>query len=228
MRNGEDIVREFLDSHAEYENDFTLTTYDEEPILLVTYYNGKAEKFFEEFNSWFKRTDEFKEFEEENYPIYDYDTFIIEHLGVQIGNDDEYSYCSNCGKLIHIIDSSGCRDDNYWLGDGFILCEECIRNDMETYINEYLVLNYETGVPVNNLPINTFLSEDDLKEYGFIRLDGEYYFGMYEHGNTNPIAAMEKMIEDNKESDFIFNQVYANPFEVCYEIWKREKKEDDE
>ena len=228
MRSGEIIVGEFLDSHREYENDFTLTTYDEEPILLITYYNGKDEKFFEEFNSWFKGTDEFKEFEEEVGVVYDYDAFIIENLGVQIGDNEEYAYCDNCSKLIHRMDSSGSRADNYWLGDGFILCEECVRNDMDSYINEHLVLNYETGVPTSKLPINTFLSADDLKEHGFIRLDGEYFFGMYEHGNTNPIAAMKEMVEEDKESDFLFNQVYANPFETCYEIWKRENNEEDD
>lgn len=51
------------------------------------------------------------------------------------GFSDEYSVCEHCNKAFRTSPDSYSWVANYWVGDGFILCEDCVR---ENYSEEYL------------------------------------------------------------------------------------------
>ena len=67
------------------------------------------------------------------------------------GFSDEYSVCEHCNKAFRTSPDSYSWTQNYWLGDGFIICEDCVKED---YAEEYL-----ESLQNNPHTANTILSD---------------------------------------------------------------------
>ena len=210
MKNWLDIIKEFT---TEDKYDIWFSTYDEEPFLIIDSYYGK--RFIEDFNKWFKETEYYKQLEEDTI-MYNYDTFFLEALNANWGYSDEYELCYECGNVVRIGDYA----DKHWKQDGLIICESCTRENAESYIYEYLVYNYNTGVPESNFHINQILSETELEEHGFKKYSKEYEVGFY-GTYDDPHEILTEYVNVNKDTDYIINLVSCNPFETRYQIWKR-------
>ena len=216
MKNWTEIINEFL---GDKEYDVWMTKYDDEPFLIIDS-SRYGDRFLEHFNEWFKGTDYYKQLEEDTV-IRDYDTFFLDALNANYGYWDEYEMCSECGNAIKIGDNA----DNHWRTDYAILCESCTRENAESYIEEYLVYNYETGIPKEGfLHINQIFSENELKEYGFKKYSKVYEVGFY--GTCDdPHKILTEYTNANRDTDYIINIVSQNPFMTEFQIWKRNNKQ---
>ena len=147
----------------------------------------------------------------------EYSNFALDYITEdQWTFDDEGYMCSDCYKFYRYNYSGGCSYANYFVGDGFIVCENCLR---ENYKAEYL-----DELIDNPKKANTILTRDELTELGFEKVN-DYSFenGMYEGQNDNPTKIYEKAKEKYPESEFLFSIVKDyNPFQTVFDLYKRE------
>lgn len=61
---------------------------------------------------------------------------IFERMGVEIEWSDMVSTCDDCNLLIRTQPDSHWWEPDFIVGDGFIVCTECAKNDATLYCNE--------------------------------------------------------------------------------------------
>ncbi len=96
---------------------------------------------------------------------------------------------------------------DYFVGDGYITCGDCIRENPESYI-EHLIDNYNTA--------NQLLPLSELTDRGFIKLDeNEVSF----HYKTPAPKTLYEKYKDGM--DIIFHIDSSNPFHTDYSVYGR-------
>lgn len=184
------------------------TEYAEENFLIVDGWNS-----IEELNEWLN--DNYGEIlEEETRYSYNGDRYFtnwIDYLTQKMwGFSDEYAICDDCGKAFK-TSPDGYSPSPYWIGDGFIICEDCVKNN---YKEDYLesLLN-------NPKKANTILSEKELLELGYEKVS-EFENGWY--GTCDdPEEILETAMRENPENDYLFSIKENQPFCVIFELWKK-------
>jgi hypothetical protein len=159
-----------------------------------------------------------KELCEKNGDIFrDYSDFSLEYItGDQWTYADEGFDCSDCYKFYRYDNGWGGGYANYFVGDGFIVCEDCLK---ENYRNEWLEEHIDNP---NNA--NTIFDNSELREMGFEKVnDYPYANGMY-HGETdNPKKILEKAKELYPDYEFLFSVIKDyNPFHTEFNLFRRE------
>lgn len=174
----------------------------------------------EKFNEWLQYSEYLKYVQEEsgwNEVRYDDDSLWFDYLTDENwGYSDEYMKCHHCMNVININPSSG-LPDNYLIYEGDLSCEECIRKDPEGYIESRFV-NYDTGT--DNLPADSIFSEKEWEDFGFVKVIDNLEVGMY-GWYDDPKEFLNGLITLNQKANYICRIKSQNPFEVCYQIWKR-------
>lgn len=228
---GNDVIKDYL-SHLDtidnngvmqnHSNAYFYTQRDGSEFLIIESYGD----FVKEFNAWVRENSYYYNqiMEEQNHDCLNDEDWWIGYLtDNEWGYSDEYTVCGSCGNVIHYQCSSGYRD-NYWINDGELMCEECIKEHADDYINNYLVLNYNTGILSQSIPINRILSKEELKKFSFECVKDNLEVGMYGTYN-DPRPILEQLIKENQNTDYICHCVSENPFATYYEIWEREHEE---
>lgn len=207
-----DAVREVLrendfDSYLEQDG------WDEDMMFLIVSSTSETKKI----NALLK--EKLKDKIDE-YDIRNYDNFWIDYaMDNKWGFDDEYYVCSCCNKVYPRWNS--CCVYPHWTDyeGGYIYCEDCVKQEYaEEYIDD-LINDYER--------INTILSSIELEEYGFKKVnDEEYRNGLYGQCDS-PKAILEKYQKEDDEADYLFSEVKEyNPYEIAFDLYKRERKGD--
>ena len=88
-----------------------------------------------------------------------------------MGFSNEYSVCEHCNKAFRTSPDSYSWVANYWVGDRFILCEDCVRED---YSEEYL-----ESLENNPNTANTILSDNEIEKAGYEKVVVNYESGWY-------------------------------------------------
>lgn len=205
-----------------YSNAYFYTQRDGSEFLIIEFYGN----FVKEFNAWVRENSYYYNqiMEEQNHDCLSDEDWWINYLtDNKWGYSDEYTVCVHCGNVIHYQCSSG-YCDNYWINDGELMCEECIKEHADDYINSYLVMNYNTGILSQNIPINHIFSKSELEEFGFTCARDNLEVGMYGTYN-DPRPILEQLIKENQNTDYICHCISENQFATCYEIWEREHEE---
>lgn len=158
-----------------------------------------------------------KENDIDTYPDHTYDSYYIDFItGDNWGYYDSYFICDDCYKAYRYNEYGTA---NYWVGDGFIFCEDCVRETYkETYVEEYLV-NDPTKA-------NTILGINEIEDMGFEKANEyEYENGWY--GTTDdPKEIYETMRKAYPNSDILFDITSNNPFAVYFDVYIRKADED--
>lgn len=126
---------------------------------------------------------------------------VNELLGVEVVFSDEYTTCSDCHHVIRTSPDSYHWQPNFYVGDGFIVCSECF-NDDEYYQEEYL----EDKINNPKQAVNGLMTEEQIEELGFKKLDNEYERGLY-NINDNPETIYKALSKDFEEVLFYINNV---------------------
>ena len=101
---------------------------------------------------------------------------IFEKMGIDCDWSDEYSDCSECGKLFRTSGDSYHWQPSYVLGDGEILCHECIENDPEAHLE---------NLEGNPNRCNT-ISSIDPADHGYVCVQEKLESGWHEHMTADP------------------------------------------
>lgn len=153
----------------------------------------------------------------DTYPDHTYDYYYIDFItGDNWGFYDSYFICNDCYKAYRYNEYG---TTNYWCGDGFIFCEDCVRESYkETYVEEYLA-NDATKA-------NTILGVDELEDMGFERANEYEYENGWYGTNDNPKVIYQNLRKVYPNSDILFNITSSNPFAVYFDVYIRRADED--
>jgi hypothetical protein len=126
---------------------------------------------------------------------------IERDLELEIVYSDEYTTCTDCGKIIRTSPDSYSWQPDFYVGDGFIVCNVCF-NDEEDYQEAYI------KDKINNpkSAINGLVTEKQLEELGFEKIGEEYEDGWY-HVNDDPEAIYNRLSERFEEVVFLISNV---------------------
>ena len=144
------------------------------------------------------------------------------------GFSDEYSVCEHCNKAFRTSPDSYSWVANYWVGDGFILCEDCVRED---YSEEYL-----ESLENNPKTANTILSDNEIEKAGYKKVVSDCESGWYgrcdnpekmlesqkqiEQCNSN-INVAEAKIQNNKDGRYLFSISGTGQFHTNFDMWEK-------
>lgn len=226
QEKGTEIIREYLDYADEHYKEVCGDAYfhkrNEEDFLIIEAYNWG--RFLRDFNNWLEQSEYYQQLLEETVDR-QYDDYWIDYLtNGNFGNTETYYVCTECDEVILANPSSGHRD-NYWITEGSCLCEKCVRENADEYISEYLVVNYDKGVPEVNLPLNQIFTHGELYERGFEVVKEDLELGFYGTYNDHRFY-LKKYTEKFKDTDFICHCTEQNPFMTRYDIYARGDFED--
>lgn len=127
---------------------------------------------------------------------------VLESLMGNWGFSDEYCTCSNCYKIIRTSPDSYNWQAEFYLGDGEILCPDCI--DTESMLEEYK--NTNKAVP------DFILRRADCN---LVELDREFSNGFFSGQDDSP----EKLIKAFKDSDIdIWFKINPSQFYVDFQV----------
>lgn len=143
------------------------------------------------------------------------DTYFVDRLTDDAWTfSDEGFVCDDCQRWHYYDDRNGVGYVNYFCGDGWIVCSDCLKENDE-YIEMYL------ADKINNpKEANTLLEEDKLEDLGFEKLNTyPYENGMY-GDNDQPSEILEKAKEQYPNMEFLFNirKIY-NPFTTQFDLY---------
>jgi len=127
-------------------------------------------------------------------------------------------HCDCCGLLI-------CNDyygipRHFWNTTEGIYCASCVKEKMQ---EDYLL-----SLINNNKMANTLLTEGQLEEYGYKKLNTEFMYGLHnlEEIEYKPINVL-KTLKNHGYDNVIFSIEDKNVFEVTYSVFvKVEEKEE--
>jgi len=130
---------------------------------------------------------------------------IFEKMGVDIEWSDEWSNCSECGKLFRTSGDSYHWQPSFVMGDGEILCHECVESDPEKHLEDL------EGDPNR---CNT-IADIDPTDHGYVCVQEKLESGWHEGMTADPkkIAAE---LEKKGITRFLFNLDENSQF---YSTW---------
>lgn len=146
---------------------------------------------------------------------------IEEIMQTNLVFSDEYSFCTECSEVIRTSPNGHGWQPDYYLGDGFIICSRDFKESeehQEAYLNA--LIN-------NTNKVNQLISEDQLTELGFVKLnDNSYERGLHFGQNDSPKEIYEKFNESYEEIIFTIDSM--GQFETEFSVWGRHEIEIDE
>lgn len=196
-------VVEKINHNVEYENIYYNYFFDEKDRVVLVFEGSsdedKAEKLFEEFGTSISQL----EGEGHLYAIY---------------SDDCY-HCDCCGYLVHI--NHYAPRTNHWLATDGIYCIDCVKEEMQEEYVESLVNSFKSA--------NTLLSEKELEEYGYRKLNKEFAYGLHniDELGSSPIRVLE-LLKENGYDNVIFSIEDANMFETTFSVYVKVEEEEEE
>ena len=188
----------------------------EESFLIVDDWD-----FIREFNSWAEDNYGKELYEETRYELpvepldRKYFTEWLDYLTQDMwGFGDEYSVCNCCYQAFRSSPDSYSWTQTYWIDNGEIICEECVRNE---YAEEYI-----ESLHNNPKSANTILSDRELRNLGYERFN-DYH---YEHGWYGTMNDPERIAEEMKrlypEHDYVFSICNNEQFRTEFDLWVKE------
>lgn len=208
-----------IEEYVEISNgDFDFNYSEENPFVIVQDWNA-----IKRFNEWVKKNCcSYFSLEVGMITTEDGSLWIDFLTDDNWGFSDEWEFCSECKDAIHR------HYEPHWFRDSTEkkICSECIKESYaEEYVNEHLCINWEWGVPKQNMPLNQIISTETLVRLGFYKAKEELEIGMY-GTYDDPVKILTELTEQNHESDFLVHCTSNNPFATYYEIWERKGRSD--
>jgi len=136
---------------------------------------------------------------------------IFEKMGIKCEWSDEWATCDDCNKLIRTSADSYGWSPSYWIGDGFIICHECVKEDPE----EYLKSHEDTADVIATLGI-------DLSEHQYVRLSLQSFETGLHPGQIDRPAPIAKELRDKGVSRFLFRIDEVSQFYSEWSLWVHE------
>ena len=140
---------------------------------------------------------------------------ILDIRNIEHGFDDEYAICEECNKAIRTQADSYHWKADFNMGDGFIICGDCVRSET-AYIEDYL--SSRINNPGN---CNTLLDNDTLERQGFKRINGyPYETGFFSHMDDDPTKIYDEL--KDKYRDILFSLAEQSQFYLSFDVYGKE------
>lgn len=135
-------------------------------------------------------------------------TDLLEKAGYDIQWEDEWTTCSNCGRLLQTSPDSYGWQPNYIMTDCEILCFECA--DIPEYLRS-----------IEDNPDHCCFRVIDPEEYGYVRISEPFEFenGWHHGQNDNPHEILKRLHEEG-HGRVLFRAPYTGQFDISFETWE--------
>lgn len=155
--------------------------------------------------------EEHNKIEKEWCRLCDLKTADVSNYDINFYYDDDSCVCSDCGM---ILNASNYDKPDYYIDyeAGEVYCKNCVKKNPENYL-DYLVNNSTRA--------NVLLSDLELKENGFTKIEGIYENGLYEGMDDDPEDILKEL--SNTYKNIIFSISTLNPFMTQFEVWNKEE-----
>lgn len=147
-------------------------------------------------------------------PKDEFDDSVLIDMGIDYGFSDSFAICSECGEVIETEPDSYSWKPDFFVNDYGITCGDCVRDNPGEYI-AWLLENPEERA-------NTILSEDELEDAGFTKVEGDYESGWYDR-HDSPSEILAKVYEEHPDALFIFNIRSNGQFATQFDLWMSEE-----
>lgn len=141
----------------------------------------------------------------------------FERLGIQIEWSDEWSDCSDCGKLFRTQgDSYSWQPSFAQVDDGYV-CHECLKDHATDYLAG---LEGRNSLAASNC---NAVKDIDPAECGYVKVDEEYTSGWHPGQNDNPVE-IAKELRDRGIERFLFNLDGNEQFAQHFSVYVHESE----
>jgi len=131
---------------------------------------------------------------------------ILDKKNIEWGYYDEYTTCHECYNAIRTSPDSYSWIPEYHLGDGFIVCKDCI--DADNYIDDF----------VNNpKKANTVLTHEQLIEKGFTKYNDDIYQNSWNGHDDSPKVIFEEL--KDKYEYVLFSINHTEQFGTSFNVY---------
>jgi hypothetical protein len=128
---------------------------------------------------------------------------------------DDSAKCIECEKIVYTADGSYEGRFEEISSEGYV-CSECVHKDKGTRMS---LVDDRINEPHK---ATTLLTDEELEEPGFTKIDEEYENGWY-GVEDDPEVIMKHLRE--KWGDVLFQVTGCNPFDIGFVAWVRDSKE---
>jgi hypothetical protein len=133
---------------------------------------------------------------------------LLERAGYSLDWCDAVCGCSGCYKAIQTQPSHYGWKPEYVALDGEILCEECVKEDPSSILDEY------RGNPAKALTLDGI----DLADHGYARVEQDFENGFHRGQDDDP-KAIARALEARGIEDFIFTVDSVGQFDMRFSVW---------
>lgn len=202
-----DIVRQLQErSDISFYGEIHIDGDTEEPILVLTSAN-EVDVLSEMFKEVLKIDEDF-------YPTYS--NASLDYVCDGDRNwafDCDGDWCSGCNKWFHYDYYGASGYSRFFTGDGYRLCNNCVKEDNEGYFNSLIDASEHA---------NTIFDDKELHELGWEKVNKEPWAnGLYGQFD-NPKKILQKAKSEDANAQYIFSIVKNyNPYETEFDLWKR-------
>jgi hypothetical protein len=134
-------------------------------------------------------------------------------LETNIVFSDEYSICDDCRHVIRTSPDSYSWQPDYYIGDGFIVCGDCFRDNSD-YQTDYL----EDKINNPKSAVNGLLSEEQIEELGFTKYNSDSYENGWHYGqNDSPEKIYDNLKGEYEEILFYIDG--TGQFDIHFSVW---------
>lgn len=161
-----------------------------------------------------------KEVEDAIYDVFDREDWWIE---LAVGGYDYWTFsdegfvCDDCYKWHYYNEHGAVSYVNYKVGDGYIICKDCIKScneNMEEYLKDLI------NSPKN---ANTILDYSDFVDLDFDKVNDYPFANGWYHNHDNPEEILEMAKLRYPEAEFVFSiRKTYNPWETEFDLYMRE------
>lgn len=147
------------------------------------------------------------------------DTFEVHAYSldlVRITFYDEVMGCHECYGQINTTPSSAFWHSDWWIGDGFCFCKDCVKEVASEEYIDHLTNNYKNA--------NVILDHEELVNNGWERLEYEYTAGMNHGYSENPENVYEHLKDDYE--NIIFSITSTTPFDTSFSVYVKKTEEE--
>jgi len=136
---------------------------------------------------------------------------IMDQQSIEYGYSDEYTFCSDCGNIIRTSPNSYSWQPDYYIGDGFIVCNECF--NQEGYQQDYIETLINECTRVNQL-----LTDDQLLEIGYTQINRDSYENGWHEGQNDDPKIIYNSLTD-KYNNIVFSLSEQSQFYVRFDVY---------
>ena len=137
---------------------------------------------------------------------------LLDNLNIAYGFSDEYTTCNDCSNVIRTSPDCYQWQADFYLGDGFICCNECFNDNNE--VQE----NYIEELVNNPKKANQLLSKEQLTNLGYTKLNkDQYQSGLHTSMDDSPQDIFDSL--KNTYDNIIFMIDNVSQFYIEFDVY---------